>query len=350
MSAAHVTLFLGGAPEAHSLDWSEHALVQTFSPAVKRFLDGEQGSSSSILNVTQANANWRLLSTGSNVFYQSQKQNNRPNISPIDCDGDFLEHSFAVHAHVQSSQLAPHSSVDEDETEISTFVTENSDFTFLDRSTTLPPDASFLETSEPSPIATCLPYRFTGAVLNIKAIPSAGHLTRLQPQTMTVNLIAGVISVAPTRAVRVRRGDYDMDIIEITLGDETKAGFCISSWHTPVDLQRADQDALRETLSKLQPGDIVLVERVALSSFRDQVFGQSLNRRVSKNSTKINVVWRSGEVSPREEEMLSPQVAGKLRRVQDWVTGFIGPAKRATHGLHKKLVEDEERLPPDSQE
>lgn len=372
--AAGSVIFLAGAPESHTLDWSTEHLAHDFDPPLRRFIglqhDGRDPCP------TQSRASWRLLPLGHDLFYQSpilqrhyRESDTRKNIPyvHVEQDDDFLEHSFAVHADIQSSQLAPHSSIDEHESEISTFITENSILsTYIDGSIILPPDSSLPDTSKlTTPAGKESHLRFTGPVMSINSIPTADYLSRLQPQTMTVNLLAGIINIAPARTVRVRRGDYDMDIVEITLGDDTKAGFTISSWHTPVTSQKGP-DHLREILNSLRPQDIVLVEQVALSSFRGQVFGQSLNQRVSKNATRITVLCKSellraAETASPHTQLLSSHVAGKLQRVKDWVASFIGPANRHRPDLGKefggpkhaarkrKHAALEEYLPPDSQ-
>ncbi|KAF1351084.1 hypothetical protein BDV97DRAFT_294411 [Delphinella strobiligena] len=359
-------MFLAGAPDGDALDWSDEQLTDIFTLPTKRYLGTEHGNYET--SSTQAWSNWRLLGSDDNVFYQSQPIQKNGTRVRTHQDDEFLEFSFAVHADLQSSQLAPQASLGEDEEE-STLLSENSLMsTFLEESTILPADGSLLAANEhpPTPSAKHLSHTLTGPIMSIRAIPNAEYLHRLQPQTMTVNIIAGVISIAPTRSVKVRRGNYTMDVVEITLGDDTKAGFCISSWHNPDASQRRN-DHLRETLRTLRPQDIVLVEQIALSSFRGQVFGQSLNRKTSKNSTRIAVICNSEELRsevPSEQNIMLPgHVANKLQRVKDWVVSFVGPASRrrldatgpdSGHGRaaqRRKLADAvvDEYLPPDSQ-
>lgn len=364
--ASATIMFLAGAPDADALDWSDEHLTDIFTLSTKRYLGTEHGNPEK--QSTQAWSDWRLLGSNDNVFYQSQPLHKNGTKDRTHQDDDFLEFSLAVHADLQSSQLAPQASLGGDEEE-STFLSENSLMsTFLEESTILPADGSLLAATElpPTPSAKQSFHTLGGPIMSIRAIPNAEHLNRLQPQTMTVNIIAGVISIAPTRSVKVRRGNYTMDVVEITLGDDTKAGFCVSSWHSPEGSQRGT-DQLRETLRTLRPQDIVMVEQIALSSFRGQVFGQSLNRKTSKNSTRITVICKSealrSAILSEQDIMLPGHVANKLHRVKDWVVSFVGPASRrrldaigpdSGHGrtAQRHKIADavvEEYLPPDSQ-
>ena len=366
-------MFLAGAPAASDLRWSEQHLVSGHTQSTIRYLSLEHDSPGPLS--TAARSCWRAVPMANGPFYQSphmRKQlaqgdasfsNNRTFHKPdgnSSHDNEFLEHSFAMHADVQSSQIAPQSSLDE-----STFVTELS--TLLEDATSLPNGSSVdesnnvLTSSVPSALRDQI--RLPSSITNIRMIPSASHLEQIRPQTMTVNLVAGVISVAPTRTVKVRRGDYYKDIIEVILGDETRAGFAMSSWHDPVESQQ-DCDKLRNTLQSLRPGDIVCVERLALSSFRGQVFGQSLNRKSARNATSLTVLCRAESLRTLDDSMSSVlplSLAPKVQKVKDWVASFVGPAKRRRGSDHvpdplrprkysKPTHDAEKYLPPDTQE
>ena len=374
--------FFTGAPLASSLDWREEGLLNGFSSAFQRYLADDIIKGPPPTPVpSQAVPKWRVVPLHNHTFYESpilqrsllfKNQNsshrldkalpkNDSLLGKVE-DHDFLDHSFAVHADLQSSQIAqPHDDDTLDHLE-TTFLTEDSiTSTMLENSTDLsllPANASIVGDSTVANIQ----HRSIGPIMSIKAIPNAEHLQRLQPQTMTVNVVVGVISIAPARTVRVRKGGYDMEIIEIMVADETKAGFAISSWHVPQTSQQKIADELRKTLMSLRPQDIILVERVALCSFRDQVFGQSLNRRATKNTTSITVLHKAQQTSfdDSEHSVLPPIIASKLERVIDWVSSFVGPrAKRkakmdtlpqplAKCRRQAALVE-EEFLPADSQ-
>jgi hypothetical protein len=235
--------------------------------------------------------------------------------------------------------------------------------TFIDDFDTTVMSTTSSARQDSGPRSAVSSYRPVGPLMSVKAVPTADYLQRIQPQTMTVNLLVGIINVGPARTVTTRKGGHDMDIIELIVGDETKAGFTISSWHRAQDSQQRHKvkDQSREILSSLRPQDIVLIERVALSSFRNAVFGQSLNRRATMNTTAFTVLHKAHTLRPDGDEQTSfPRaVESKLERVQDWVSSFIGPsAKRKAQseplpqaGLKKKARSTliEEFLPADSQ-
>lgn len=369
--------FLTGAPAATVLDWSDEGLLNTFSSALQRHLNHARSAPPPPPTPvpTQPVAKWRSIPPASDkTFHESPvltktlpraSRNALPRqITSLQEDhDDFLDHSFAFEANLQSSQIASHHHSLEDVPEEATFMTDDSiHSTVLDDydTTVMSTQHSIREDSGPRSGAT---YRPVGPIMSIKAVPTAEYLLRIQPQTMTVNLLVGIISIAPARTVTTRKGGHNMDIIEITVGDETKAGFTISSWHQAQDFQQQHkmEDKSRAVLSSLRPQDVVLIERVALSSFRNAVFGQSLNRRTIKNATAFTVLHKAHDcrADNAEQSTFPLAVEHKLERVRDWVTSFVGPsAKRKAQseplpqtGFKKKGKSTivEEFLPADSQ-
>lgn len=152
---------------------------------------------------------------------------------------------------------------------------------------------------------------------DLEDVPSAKQVTSLQPQTITLNLIVGVLSVAQPRTVTTKWGTA-LSLIEVLVGDETAAGFAVTFW-VPVD-KVAESDAV-----KLRRQDVVLMENVALHVFRGKVYGQSLRRGL----TRLHLLWRGeggGSYSTRSLTRAggdNPQV-GKVRVVRDWVLRFVG--------------------------
>ncbi|TKA79409.1 hypothetical protein B0A49_03348, partial [Cryomyces minteri] len=142
----------------------------------------------------------------------------------------FLEQTFAMHDNLQSSQIveAARPFAADDITGMTT--------SFL---TTMTSESSF--TSElSSPLGRLSQTQakvitLSGRLTDISALPKADYLHKICPQTMTVDLVVGVISVAPARTVNVRKGGFEMDIVEMLVGDETKAGFSISFWLSPAE-------------------------------------------------------------------------------------------------------------------
>ncbi len=312
----------------------------------------------------------------------------------------FLEQSFALHDEVPPSQIM----IDEaDETvtslDPSTFpeVTAISNLsTFHETAGASPPSLSDL----PSPYHSSLIPPKAPHLTSLNLLPSAAHLTRINPQTMTVDLICGIISISAPRSVTVRRTGKSIDLVELLLGDETRAGFAVTCWVTLseniLSLERAgishekrydwaEKDTLRNSLNNLRRRDIVLLRNVALAQFRGVVHGQSLGRRSKRGEgTLVELLYRKGrhihesrytsydrdvdksgggadydvDASSSNDEGpgADAQISEKLRRVKDWVTRFVGPVHnevtdiRDGQGRAKKrrrISLDE--LPPDSQ-
>jgi hypothetical protein len=364
--------FLTGAPVSSALDWSDEGLLNTFSSALQRHLNHTHSAPPPppTPTPTQPMSRWRSIPLATNkTFHQSpvvHRELPLPKITAAprqinnlkgDHD-DFLDHSFALEANLQSSQIASHHHSLDIDPEEATFMTDDSVYsTNMDDS-----DTTFMSTAasvrqDSIPQSAVSSYRPVGPIMSIKAVPTAEYLQRLQPQTMTVNLLVGIISIAPARTVTTRKGGHDMDIIELTVGDETKAGFTISSWHRAQDSQQRYkvEDQSRITLSSLRPQD------VALSSFRNAVFGQSLNRRATKNATAFTVLHKAHSLRPDSSQrpIFPRAVENKLERVCDWVSSFVGPSAKCKaqseplpQAGHKKKTRSallEEFLPADSQ-
>ncbi|ODA82396.1 hypothetical protein RJ55_00903 [Drechmeria coniospora] len=180
------------------------------------------------------------------------------------------------------------------------------------------------------------------ALSDLKDVPAASRIAALQPQTLTLNLIVGVISIAQPRTVTTRWGK-PLSLVEVLVGDNTATGFAITFWLSSED---ADSSVL-----KLRRQDVVLVEKVALHVFRDKVYGQSLRRGM----TRVSLLWRqdgSGRYSTRS--LASKRMAAaerpqqeKARLVKDWVLCFVGRDSGAT--TRRSLRRSWNRPPDDTQ-
>ncbi len=100
---------------------------------------------------------------------------------------------------------------------------------------------------------------------DVKDIPSAAYLRSIEPQTMTVNLIVGIMALPPPRSVTVGRRwgqEREMQLLEMLVGDDTRAGFEITMWlsnktATTEGLPRPG--ALEVQLQGLRPRDVILL-------------------------------------------------------------------------------------------
>lgn len=354
--------FFTGAPQSSSLDWQEEQLLNSFTSAFQVYLglSTEPAPTQIPTFLSAPIANWRILPDGADPFYATPILRREPYEeyqSPFrDDHHDFLSHSFAVLNDLKSSQIEPNDdTVDGEEVTFLTtnsFTTESpiseSGFTSFDSTATRTQGKQLMTVS--------------GPIASIKSLPSAARLISLRPQTITRNLIVGIIAIAPAKTVTVRRGNYEMDVVEMTVGDETKAGFTISTWLSPdMSNQSAAVRDMRRALQKLRTGDVVVVERLALSVFRDQVYGQSLSWRTTKNVTRFSVVDRDAIEQARAasaSQALASSIVDKVQRVRDWVDSFIGPSRkrqlededvRKGRKVARVRELEEEYLPPDTQ-
>lgn len=218
----------------------------------------------------------------------------------------FCEQSLAVHNPIPTSQLGSAS---------------------LGQSVTSSADTSFMTTSSKSSTA---PQPIPCQLSDLEDIPSAAQVLKLMPQTITVNLIAGIISIAQPRNVTTRWG-HTLSLIEVLLGDDTKSGFGVTFWLSSDNIPESQ-------LSKLRRQDVVLIRNVALHVFRNKVYGQSLRRGL----TQINLLWRrdgSGQYSTRtlakRGSSEHPQME-KTKRVKDWALDFVGGDRPSTRKTPRK--------------
>lgn len=147
-------------------------------------------------------------------------------------------------------------------------------------------------------------------LLPLSSLPTPSHLHAIHPQTMTVDLIVGIISASSLRIVTVRRTGRQVGVLELLVGDETRAGFGVTFW---VDVTQEEsqgqqshvtvreiKDELCEMLEALRKGDVVLLRNVALSEFQKVVRGNSLGRTRrggggrGGNATSVALLWRAG--------------------------------------------------------
>ncbi|KAI7493448.1 hypothetical protein KC357_g991 [Hortaea werneckii] len=405
-------IFLAGAPESDGLTWDDNNLLDEFESPLQRFLGREAplsstaGCDSSSLAIPK----WRSIPFNLNKssalhtnLDQGASQQGTQFLSFLNDPSTthdasheqdhlaFLEQSLARLDELESSQITP---MLEDET-TTTFNSNLEDSLTGEEGTPDPPNYQGTQ----GHLATAAlpqhpqnqqhqPFRIIGPISDLRSIPSAAHIDSIFPGTITLNLLCAVISVSPIRTVQLRRrrraGDAagnhhhqhlhtnnpadaaanpdERELIEVLLGDETRAGFSATFWflpesdsdrHPPQHIARrrdgdtggpnvrdANQDSRhrRQNLLSLRAGDVVLIRNLALSVFKGGVYGQSLRGTGGKTGlgrggfTDVRVLAEDEE---SEEGLLSSlppsmrgQVRRKLRRVREWRDGFVGPGVR----------------------
>lgn len=258
---------------------------------------------------------------------------------------EWYEHSLALHDDLASSQLVPRESQEHDhgggggEEASSAGGTDHSkSVSFF--STSDEGDTTTVLTNDDATIVVRTPLQpgrqRAGAadhLSNLEDIPPARYLESIQPQTMTVTLIAGIISIASPRTVETRFGST-RTLVEVLIGDETKSGFSVTFWLG----RAAESDGSSGPLAGLRAQDVVLMRNVALNVFRGKVYGGSLPRGMTAvyllhRGRKLGAGDDGGHYSASDlakagrrgarQQQIHPQLE-KTRRVRDWVLKFVG--------------------------
>lgn len=271
---------------------------------------------------------------------------------------EFYDHSFAIHEAVPSSQL---SEISELPPETPTYETNEEMFpetptTGIIRS---PSQRRLSQFPRPKHLS------------DLDDIPNANYLRSIEPQTMTVNLIVAVLSIAQPRTV-LTGGKFgkqqETELVEVLVGDETKTGFCITMWlpremrvnwkDGAMAMPEGSRSQLRRSLKGTRYRDVILLQNVALSSFKGKVHGQSLRRDV----TKIDLLFRKKIDETDFGGIYSAQAlrnatdsdnqALKVKRVKDWMLNFMGDTLEDRRSSERSRSGGRGRrrmLPPDTQ-
>ncbi|KAI0386551.1 hypothetical protein F5Y04DRAFT_244304 [Hypomontagnella monticulosa] len=346
-------LILAGAPDYHKLDWTETSLLNQFLSPIAEFANIDASRSLEPANTAPGSvldvALWRsiplektTLRTGFSQVHQvrhdyygnegfftaftaslesASTSRGSSGVSKEILDR-FYDHSIAVHDDIASSQLPTLSfSTDEDESSFNT--TENVYDSM--RSSNAADDQTQPLVVQSSHLS------------ELEDIPTAAYLQSISPQTMTVNIIVGIISIAEPRTVRTRWGST-RSLVELLVGDETKSGFSVTFWLS-TELDESSARILRE----LRRQDIVLLRNVALSVFMQKVHGHSLRKGLTKvellHRRKLDRSDQGGMYTMRDvssKRPAHPQLL-KTRRVWEWIMNFVGGGgtalgKRKQHG------------------
>ncbi|KZL64358.1 hypothetical protein CI238_03813 [Colletotrichum incanum] len=265
----------------------------------------------------------------------------------------FYDQSLALHHDLASSQLPPPPTPSPPDAPGTSRVlstagqqTESFNTTATDSFVTETTD-SFQDTTANLTTSSARPPLVTSHHLSdLEDIPAGPDLLRLAPQTVTVNLIVGIISVSEPRGVKTRWGN-ELSLVEVLVGDETRAGFGVTFWLPPNGGGRRDPSMP----TQLRRQDVVLLQNVALHVFRGKVYGQSLRKGLTRTTVlyrrKLGEddeggYYRRRDLEAERREGTHPQLV-KTKRVWEWVLKFVGGEER-THTKGKKRGWD---APPD---
>jgi hypothetical protein len=224
---------------------------------------------------------------------------------------DLIEHSLVFHDTLLSSQVVPG---EEPDTTIN-----SSSFLSTSFETTTSGSSSPSKVDQP-PIMLHIPPKLS--ITPLDTLPSAQKLRAIYPQTPTPNFVCAVTANPEKREVFVRKGGYKMDLWEIIVADDSFSGFKIAFWMHQNQESKSEriraQGPLLQALQSIKIGDIILLKNVALTSFRDTVFGQSLNPAISRARTDIQVLMKSNGTSAIQSSRLPAPVDEAFTRVKKW--------------------------------
>jgi len=382
-------IVLTGAPEPTKLDWSERGLAKNDLFAQAALPDSAHVESPA---TTTAPVQWRLLAKPGGVrgaaetavddatgrgpdraaarFLTPEDVAPQPSLEGVgsaqesnasmastatasQTQSDFYDHSLSVHRVIPPALL---SELESENTPIS-----RSSF---DSDGGTPHSPSAFRAPWQWPI---LPAPQPADRTNLEDIPNAAYLRSIEPQTMTVNLVVGILSIAAPRSVATgaRWGqEKQTELVELVVGDDTGTGFAVTLWLPPEMHVRwkdgatpsadGSRSTLRRNLRLLRPHDIVLLRNVALSSYRDKVYGQSLRKDV----TKVDLLFRKkldredmgGSYTAQAVNLAQEDDAQlmKVKRVRDWLIHSIAEAEHEG-GRGRLRRGGRRKLPPDSQ-
>lgn len=204
---------------------------------------------------------------------------------------------------------------------------------------------------------------YLGELTTLSCIPNAQTLDRLNPQTVTLDMLVAVISAPPPRTVCIRRTGKDVELVEIVVGDDTRAGLQVTFWLDSVEQEprmRQNGEGLRKTLTGLRAGDVILIQNVALAHFRGMVHGQSLRWRRTNGgwATNVTVICRQhaneGKSTLDQRVESLSEAEQRVQAVKGWARQFIRPRAQelAESGQARSKrkrpeeVDGEEGLPP----
>lgn len=271
--------------------------------------------------------------------------------APID-NSDFMYQSLILHDALLSSQIAVTDAVDPS--------TDSQSFVGMSFNSISSVDGDSLRDSKTE--GPILQVPATLKLTALGALPSSAHLRRIYPQTLTPNLLCVLTAPPEDREVFVKKGGYKMRLREITVADDTKNDFKITFWQKP-SRDGESQNDLGRTLQRVKTGDILLLRNIALNTFRDDVYGQSLNPSIARVQTTIEVLKSGRGISNRQLGTLPSPVVAAFMRVKKWATSHIASeipshkrkdeSQRSTRSSKRSLRSSnshDEVLPPDTME
>ncbi|KHJ35208.1 hypothetical protein EV44_g1947 [Erysiphe necator] len=365
-----------GAPNTLSLDWDESNLLSYFQPSIAQFCGKETMGLSEVMNVSQPS--WRLLSHQRSHYMeldpenfdnsrlsQCDSQEALDNILPIiTSKKDLFTQKFPQNLEISESRMSQH-----DGEIFSQFYEESyirhkdkilplsiciSEQTSTTNSSINNDDDSSLNSSLDLSLSLVENIPVSDRLTDLKDIPSAGYIDSIYPQTVTCNIIVGIISITEARAIKTRRGQ-NLELIELLVGDETNSGFKINFWSNSLSSGKKPAESIN-VLYELKTQDIILIQNMALNSFQGNVYGQNLRKELTKiylldryRNFGLKCTRYNGCVNNSNKIEFQNLQFAKINRVLEWLVRFVkvDPAITRRKEIAQELQTEE--LPPDTQ-
>lgn len=321
-------IFLVGAPLSSTLNWDTDELLNVPIPP---FHDEKVEGSANQPSLDHPPVKWRLLRPSTEKLGESYAAYEGPEDPAF-----FISHRLAVKGEASTetsadhilSQFYNHSFTVHETSDVSssTEVADSGQEGSLEDSATT---IIRLENEDVAPSPYAL--HISGPLSELQNLPTAKYLQSIAPQTMTVNLIAGILAIHPPRRVGTRQWKTELDIIELVVGDETRAGFGVTCWIKPgKSAKTSETDRLGQSLASLRPHDIVLFRTIGLSTFQDRVYGQSLRGGMTTvellHRKPLDMTDAVGFYQGRISGDSGDQPLLKVRRVRNWMLRFVADA------------------------
>lgn len=312
-------IILAGAPLVEHLDWAEASLRQTNLTDETAWL---VSSSTGSVSIDDSRPRWRAIDIDSHGPALDNQWPHRQ----YAFEQESLNESILLLEQMEASGMSPKKLISMN----GSFADDTDEPSFLTTS------GSLDESSDITTAIEAANNAMNATFTDLQRLPDAAYIKRINPQTVTVDLLVTIIAIRPTKTVQLRRRPGHMDIVELVVGDETRSGFGVNIWLTP---SHSEHDSLRDTVQSLRSGDLLMISNLALSAYQDVVCGQTLGKHFARNSTTLT------KVSKRTAASADP--GKKVRRVYDWSMHFLAPfdetVKQAVGGRSTRI------LPPDSQ-
>ena len=305
-------LIFAGAPEASALDWSgtlHESFTLPLSSLVSQIPSPSPLTSPSVAPSTFPA--WRIVPL-KRVLLRTGLTQQTPS-----SDAAFPPFIYAQLS--QSSSVAPEEEGDSEDDEMTQFYEYS-----LTAHDSLPPP----QLTDPEDVGGSFASDYSVAPSLEPGIgPYPTDLADLRPRpgkpdaSSPVTLLVGIISLV-SKTVKTRFGEREL--VEALVGDDTRSAFPLTLWLG----NPGAVSALSRSASALRVGDVVLVQAVAVGTFRGRVYGQSTR---SGMGTRVSLLFRERDYEGESKGHYSwsdivtrgevhPQL-GKTRRVRRWMRG-----------------------------